>query len=272
MQPQYEPDLDVPPSRRRWYFAVVGIIVVAALAIGVYGSLSAPEKFAGGEHELDGINEPQGYGKPDDGLDSIGLPVTVTPATELVDGQVVQISATGFPANTQVGLIQCTSQSIELGQSACDMSTLTYASVGTGGGVTASFQVRQHLSIGGTPVDCATGNVDPAGWVSAQRAAEGQFTCILGVGSIANYDISGNSAIAFEGAVFGGPPPPIPDISATTTTYQSMRTCSEPPIDAYDDVCVGGEPSDSPATTTWTGEAGDVLPTTSTSLGRRPPG
>ncbi len=265
-----EVDVDPTPSRRGWYLAVLGIVAVGALAVGVIAGPNEESSSNGPaaieEPAPDAAEDPAGYAAPDDGLDSIGLPVTVTPVTGLTDGQPVQVTSTGFPAGSQVGLIQCTSQSITLGQSACDMSTLVYAAVADDGTVDTTFFVRRHLYVGGTPVDCGTGNVDPATWVSAQTASEDQFTCILGVGSLMNYDVSGNSAIAFEGAVFGGQRPALPDI--TTTTYPEVRDCSERPVDVYDDFCMHTGPDPySTDTTMYAGgedELQGIVPTTST--------
>jgi hypothetical protein len=41
---------------------------------------------------------------PYDGLESVGLPVVVNPSTGLTDGQLVEITASGFTSNLQVAI------------------------------------------------------------------------------------------------------------------------------------------------------------------------
>jgi hypothetical protein len=153
---------------------------------------------------------------PWDGRDSLLLPVDVTPAAELVDGQVVSVRGAGFPSNVSFGVVMCTTQAIELGVNACDLGSSQLDQTRPDGTFEISFTVRRHLTIGGSTVDCQTGNVDPADWVVARAAGEPplsvtdptRFSCIVAAGVLNNYDQSGGFPVAFEGALIGADAPP----------------------------------------------------------------
>ena len=220
-------DPDGTPSRRGWYLAVIGSVAAIAVIIGVVAWTSSGDDDEQPVEDV-AIVTPEAQAKPDDGLDSIGLPVTVTPATGLPDVATVEVSASGFEPNESVGVVQCTTMSSTLGQGGCDMGSLrSMMSVEADGTFTTTYTVRRFINVGGVEIDCGLGNIDPATWSSGQPTAEGQFSCIVGIGAIQNYDRSGNALISFEGAVFGGPPPSIP--SVTTLPPGSDPSCPEGP-------------------------------------------
>jgi hypothetical protein len=122
---------------------------------------------------------------PDDGRQSIQLPVTVEPATGLVEGQTVQVAASGFEPGESVGVVQCTAEAREpvyAGVDACRTSPFAQLTADADGNVTGQFTVTRSLTVpfSGT-VDCA----------SATGA------CLIGVGALSNYDRSGGMDLAF---------------------------------------------------------------------------
>lgn len=132
--------------------------------------------------------------KPDDGLDSIGLPITVDPPDGLADGQEVAVTGTGFVPAEQVGIVMCVRQAegANAGQDGCDLTVLSYAVAAADGTVTATFTVHRMITtaLNGT-VDCA----------------ESPNRCSIGMGAIENYDRSGGTTVSFDPSIPPLPPP-----------------------------------------------------------------
>jgi hypothetical protein len=83
--------------------------------------------------------------------------ITVTPASDLVDGQVVAVAVTGFTDVTDALVLQCpgTVEDVDASEAACDLSTATAGTVEQDGTVTAVLTVRRTLFVGGSPpIDC----------------------------------------------------------------------------------------------------------------------
>jgi len=155
-------------------------------------------------------------------------PVTVTPAKDLVDSQLVTVTASGFRPGADIAIVTCEGQASTQGVGACDLDTSTvirgeHISADPQGRVTAQYRITQHItrSDNGTPVDCAAGNIDPDQY--QQRVAAGgnpiitepgYFSCIVAVADLADYAQSGGSPIAFRGAQYKD----LPVGSAVTTT------------------------------------------------------
>jgi hypothetical protein len=174
-------------------------------------SVSAPDSVPG-----DIVALPAGG--PSDGLGTKMFPVHASPDKDLVSGQTVILTGTGFPARTQVGAVMCTGAARTQGAAACDLAhtapgTLTDAE----GAFSFSYTVSRFPQINGHHVDCTSGNVDPDDY-AALIAREGPkptssdpnaATCIIAVGDISNYDNSGGWPIAFRGETFvhGGASP-----------------------------------------------------------------
>jgi hypothetical protein len=91
------------------------------------------------------------------GADPAAPGITVTPATDLVDGQVVAVVGTGFTEVTDALVLQCpgTVEDVNASEAACDLSTAAAGTVGQDGTVTAELTVRRTLFVAGSqPIDC----------------------------------------------------------------------------------------------------------------------
>jgi hypothetical protein len=145
---------------------------------------------------------PEARQNPDDGLNSVGLPITVDPPDGLADGQEVTVTGTGFVPAEQVGLVMCVRQpeGVNAGQGGCDLTLVSYAVAGADGTVTATFTVRRVITteVNGT-VDCA----------------EAPNRCSIGMGAIENYDRSGGTTVSFDPSI---PPLPAPTFAVEPST------------------------------------------------------
>jgi hypothetical protein len=82
---------------------------------------------------------------------------TVTPATNLTDGQLVRVSATGFTARTSVIVAQCSANPPTPNN--CNTDTVQVLTTASNGSVTTQFIVARRVAVGsGSQVDCATAN------------------------------------------------------------------------------------------------------------------
>jgi hypothetical protein len=80
--------------------------------------------------------------------------LTVTPSTNLVDGRLVSVSISGFPANTSIGVVECVLGAVNA--NGCDLRTLRYVTTNANGHVLAPFIVGAKLSTANGPGDCRT--------------------------------------------------------------------------------------------------------------------
>lgn len=208
MEPTDSPDYtnesdsrDDPLRRQRWIFALtlvaVPLVLIAVAAAVSMSSSSSPETTPPPTQIAPAA--------PTDGKASLRLPVTITPNRDLVDGQVVTISGTGFPANVDIAFATCTNASEQQGIDTCDLSTSTYMqgrkiTTNRDGAFSEPYTVRRYLTVAGQPVDCGRGNLDPD--ATTVTTMPGDFTCVMGAGVLANYDISGGGPVAFAGAEF----------------------------------------------------------------------
>lgn len=145
---------------------------------------------------------PIALGAPDDGKDSVGLPVSAEPSTGLVDGQTVTISGSGFPPGEQIGVVMCTREAgAEHGGRGVDACNIGHFAQGTSdqqGTVSIEFEVRRLAMLDGQEVDCAS---EPG-------------RCIIGMGMISDYDQSGGVAVDFDPSV-PLPEPPVATLAQT---------------------------------------------------------
>lgn len=111
--------------------------------------------------------------------------LTVTPSTNLVDGQLVSVSISGFPANTEIAAVQCGPGAVNA--NGCDLSTLQYVTTDANGHVTTAFVVAAVLSTGSGNVDCRT------------------VTCRVGAGTF-DQSVTAGQAIAFSPTAPIAPP------------------------------------------------------------------
>jgi hypothetical protein len=130
--------------------------------------------------------------KPDDGINSIRLPITAAPSTGLTDNAPVEVSGPGFVPGEQVAVVECVASpdGSRGGIDSCDLASITYGLAGPDGVATVQVAVRRIITTArdGT-VDCA---------ISTEK-------CSLGMGSISDYDRSGGVAVDFD------PSQPAPD-------------------------------------------------------------
>jgi hypothetical protein len=80
--------------------------------------------------------------------------MTVTPSTNLKDGQLVGVSISGFPANTSIAVIECGPGATN--ENGCDPQTLQYLTTDANGHVSTPFIVAAKLSTFNGAVDCRT--------------------------------------------------------------------------------------------------------------------
>lgn len=172
-----------------------------------------------------GLPRPVGLGAPTDGKASMRLPVRVAPDHDLVDGQRVTVIGSGFRPRTTVGAVMCTDRAQTQGINACDMTVIGItAPVLADGTFSLQYTIRQRPLIGGLPFDCRNGNVDPARYEEAVRTNTlpsppdlDATTCIIAVGQIDDYDVSGGWPIAIKGATFL-PADHVPNTATTVAT------------------------------------------------------
>ena len=76
--------------------------------------------------------------------------LSASPDTDLVDGQLITVTAAGYPAHSSLDLVQCVQDQ------GCDFSNLQVHDSGDEGGFTATFAVRRLMHLDdGLVVDCA---------------------------------------------------------------------------------------------------------------------
>lgn len=145
---------------------------------------------------------PIGLGAPDDGKESVGLPVVVEPATGLTDGQSVSVSGKGFPPGESIGVVMCGREAGQdhgaRGVDACNIGHFGQGTADREGNVTIPFSVRRIVVLDGQEIDCAS---EPG-------------RCIVGMGMISDYDQSGGFAVDFDPSV-PLPAPPTVELSKT---------------------------------------------------------
>lgn len=129
---------------------------------------------------------PLALGAPDDGKESVGLPVRADPSTGLVDGQTIEVTGTGFPPGESIGVVMCTKEAGldhgARGVDACNLGRFAQTTADADGVATVDFQVRRLVVLDGQEVDCAS---------EAQR-------CLIGMGMISDYDQSGGVLVDFD--------------------------------------------------------------------------
>jgi hypothetical protein len=148
--------------------------------------------------------------------------VNVTPDSGLVDAQPVSVSASGYTANTQLAVIECTTGAMS--QDDCDLSTLQYSNADGSGNLSTTYDVFRVIFPASEQagLDCAPSN------------------CVLIVANIIDQTEAASAALSFDASV---PPPPTLQISATinptgsfdragNVTVTGTLTCSLP-ADVY---------------------------------------
>jgi hypothetical protein len=83
--------------------------------------------------------------------------LVVTPHTNLVDFQTVTVTGSGFPANTQLGLAQCTNGATDP-TTDCDLSFLQFVTTDNNGNYSTPFTVERLINTSAGQIDCAPSN------------------------------------------------------------------------------------------------------------------
>jgi hypothetical protein len=148
--------------------------------------------------------------------------VSVTPDSGLVDAQPVNVSASGYTANTQLAVIECTTGAIS--QDDCDLSTLVYTNADGSGNLSTTYAVFREIFPASEQdgLDCAPSN------------------CVLAVANIIDQTEAASAPLSFDASV---PLPLSLHISATidptgsfdragNVTVTGTVTCSLP-ADVY---------------------------------------
>jgi hypothetical protein len=104
--------------------------------------------------------------------------MTVTPSTDLVPGQIVHVSGTGFAPNLTIAAAECEAGAVAIAN--CDTGSAVFPVTDANGAYAFDFAVRRSifLAAGGTTVDCT--------------AAAG--ACVIGVADTADVPGTGVSA------------------------------------------------------------------------------
>jgi hypothetical protein len=149
---------------------------------------------------------------------SAATAVTVTPNSNLHDGDLVMVNATGYTPNAGLAVIEC--DLTATGPNNCDLSTLMTPSADGNGNLT-NFNYNVFRSIS-TPVD---GNIDCA-----------PANCVLAVANISNLTEANGQVLNFDASV---PPPPPLTVTVTVNptgsfdkvgnvTITGTADCSQP--------------------------------------------
>jgi hypothetical protein len=85
--------------------------------------------------------------------------LVVTPNTDLVDFQSVTVTGSGFPADTQVAVVQCTVGATDPFTD-CDLSFLQFPTTDGNGNFSTPFTVQRLINTAAGQVDCAPSNCE----------------------------------------------------------------------------------------------------------------
>ena len=142
---------------------------------------------------------------------------TVTPNTNLIEGQTVHVAADGFAADASIAIIEC--QQGALDANGCDLGTLLTTNADSTGNVSEDVQVFRLISTGNAPdgVDCANS------------------ACVLGVADFSDISVAVGIPLSFDP---NGPLPTPLEILANVTsgqfdkagnvTVKGVVTCNQP--------------------------------------------
>ncbi|HEX4901193.1 MAG TPA: neocarzinostatin apoprotein domain-containing protein, partial [Acidimicrobiales bacterium] len=212
-----------PPDRRRRLgplaVAVGSLLAVVAVAVLVGpdgdGEVAVEEATTttgvpGHAPGRDAFPAPLALGAPDDGKESVGLPVRADPSTGLVHGQQVTVTGTGFPPGESVGVVMCAKEAGRdhgaRGAEACNLGRFAQATSDADGTATVTFAVSRLVVLDGVEIDCAS---EPG-------------RCLIGMGMISDYDTSGGVLVDFDPSV------PLPDPPTATLERTTDLVSGEP--------------------------------------------
>lgn len=189
------------PGRRGRVVALLGLVALVTLGVVAVmngadderadtDDVPAPEDDPAPTVETDDPAPPDAVDAAGryDGLDSIRLPLEVTPDSDLTDGMIVAARGAGYTPRASVGIIQCAS--IDDGNGSidnCDLSNYLLGHADDEGYVDMALPVRRFIATGDGEIDCALLTV----------------SCSVAIGNISDYDESGTAPIWFDANVDG---------------------------------------------------------------------
>ncbi len=177
---------------------VLGLLVLVTATAVMFAARGGDGNDDGGEDDQAESNgeitiQEVDLAGPYDGLESIGLPLAVTPDIGLAEGDLVELVAEGFAPGTVVGVVECWIHEGGGSVDDCDLGGVVIAHADEQGMVFAEFPVRRYLALEGGTFDCALGGL-----------VEG---CRIAAGNVDDYDESGTARIFFDPEVEGEEPP-----------------------------------------------------------------
>lgn len=113
-----------------------------------------------------------------------GLAVTVSPSTDLVEGQEVVVAGTGFPSDGSVAVVMCVADALSsgAGDAGCDLSQAGSAVVHPDGRVDGTIVLRRTIVTASS------------GWVDC---AAGEVACAVAVGQVEDHAVAALAPVAF---------------------------------------------------------------------------
>ena len=152
--------------------------------------------------------------------------ITVTPHTDLQDGQTVQVDAKGYTPNTSVGTAQCRAGATDIND--CDLSHSLITTSGDDGTWSASLVVGARIRVGDEVVDC--------------REEE----CVVGAARTSDYKEVAGVTLAFDPDLVLPPPPSLsvsPDADLVHDQQVTVTGTGFTPGDrVYTQQCADREP------------------------------
>ena len=142
---------------------------------------------------------------------------SVTPSTNLKEGDTVHVTASGFAPDASIAIIECQQGAVDA--SGCDLGTLFTTSADSNGNVSEDVQVYRLIVTGNAPdgVDCANSS------------------CTLGVADLSDTSIAVGIPLSFDP---NGPLPTPLHVTATVSSGQfdkagnvtvtGVVTCNQP--------------------------------------------
>lgn len=190
-------EVDLLPPQRPWrgrLLAAMGLLVIVVLGIVAINVAGSGDDSADTDRER---RPPDATGENDpvpvdaagryDGLDSVRLPLEVTPDSDLVDGLEIRARGAGYTPNAGVAIVQCAGTDGSGSIDNCDLSNYLLGSANDQGFVDMTLPVRRYIATGDGEIDCALATV----------------SCAVAIGNISDYDESGVANIWFDGNVEG---------------------------------------------------------------------
>ena len=167
--------------------------------------------------------------------------VTVSPNTDLQDGQTVQVDATGYTPNASVGTAQCRAGATDV--SDCDLGHSIITTSDGDGAWSASLVVGARSRVGSEVVDCREAGA-----------------CVIGAARTSDYKEQAGSSLAFAPGIVLPPPPSVSATPDSDLVHDQLVTLTgtgfAPGDHVYAQQCVDRDPY---AVCSFTFAPGDIV-------------